>query len=368
MRYAHRLLCVVTILSLTTCPSKLFSQRPVVIERIDANDDDVRGSSEVDSAPITQEQLENPDLYRDNDANEALVELAPLSRSILNDVGTASTGASSAKSEIDAEGIAVLEIEGSSRLTTTPANIPLDRIPYFVSANSSHTVNSRYRVEGPELVFGLQDDGVYTREIKVTVDVKGIPRTPLGEHAIIRVIVLSSSGSTHKVQLVFDGTDWSYFGSYWTEVPEATPCRPADRHSEPIDKLGADPPQRTIVIRDVVRKGEVFVVQVLQRDSSHEGFTTGDADVDSSSSYNVRCTVKVSDEVVTNFPGDINGDCYITFADIGPFLLRLNGASLGGYDHAADINCDGEVNFLDITPFINLLSTMDGIFLCSPPL
>ena len=50
--------------------------------------------------------------------------------------------------------------------------------------------------------------------------------------------------------------------------------------------------------------------------------------------------------------GDVNGDGFVDFLDISPFILAL---STGEFQSEADINEDDQVNFLDISPFIGLL-------------
>ena len=50
--------------------------------------------------------------------------------------------------------------------------------------------------------------------------------------------------------------------------------------------------------------------------------------------------------------GDVNGDGFVDFLDISPFISAL---STGEFQSEADINEDDQVNFLDISPFIGLL-------------
>ena len=50
--------------------------------------------------------------------------------------------------------------------------------------------------------------------------------------------------------------------------------------------------------------------------------------------------------------GDVNGDGFVDFLDISPFILAL---STGEFQSEADINEDDQVNFLDISPFLSLI-------------
>jgi hypothetical protein len=62
------------------------------------------------------------------------------------------------------------------------------------------------------------------------------------------------------------------------------------------------------------------------------------------------------------FPGDLNCDGVISYADINPFVLALSGQA--GYEARypnchwmnADVNSDGVVSYADINPFVRLLS------------
>ncbi len=64
--------------------------------------------------------------------------------------------------------------------------------------------------------------------------------------------------------------------------------------------------------------------------------------------------------------GDVNGDGWVNFGDINPFVQYLSNPQgwFNAYPNAnpanADINEDGFVNFADINPFVTLLSSGGG--------
>jgi hypothetical protein len=64
--------------------------------------------------------------------------------------------------------------------------------------------------------------------------------------------------------------------------------------------------------------------------------------------------------------GDVNGDHWVDFGDINPFVLFMSNPAgwLAAYPDAnpanGDINEDGFVDFGDINPFVSLLASLGG--------
>lgn len=349
--YTNRLLALLTIISLTTCSSISFSQE-VGLDRIDGGDElDVQGGSGV--CVSTEPPLDN--LF---DTNQFLVILQE--RTIEGDEATAKTNRSTA--EISAEGNkAIFEAMGGGQITTTGDD--RDNLNRALLQKASfadlHTLISSYRVGETD---GEWDDGIYTRKTTITLSGKGIPGPEAVEpYARIKVIVGPREVPNFHVQFTFDGTDWKYGGTLIREVSEETPCR-SDAHLENNDGHGLET-SRTFVIEDVVRYGEAFEIQVAQFENYSKSFGNGQEACNETSSFNVRVEVEISDDFANKHKADVNGDCFIDFADIPAFISILQS---GGYDDAADVNCDGVIDFDDIPSFIFAVASSNRTWLCAP--